>query len=116
MVGWIETPAGRRVYMDRPDESYTMARNYPIQGAAADLMMLAIQYTHDALTQSKAPAFLINFVHDELVLEVAEAAVDQVKAFVGTAMTEAFLRLFKDYDPAPLAKHLVEIGDRKSVV
>ncbi len=25
MVGWIETPAGRRVYMDRPDESYTMA-------------------------------------------------------------------------------------------
>ena len=108
--GWLQSPAGRRIYVKNPGNCYTVARNYPVQGAAADLMMLAIQRTHAALLQAKVPAFLVNFVHDELVLEVADDAVAQVKDLVNQAMTSAFLDLFREYDPAPLARNLVEIG------
>ena len=108
--GWLQSPAGRRIYVKNPGNCYTVARNYPVQGAAADLMMLAILRTHAALLQAKVPAFLVNFVHDELVLEVADDAVAQVKDLVNQAMTSAFLDLFREYDPAPLARNLVEIG------
>ncbi len=108
--GWIKTPGGRRVSFRDPADCYTDSRNYPIQAAAADLQLLAIQRTHAALVEAKAPAYLVNFVHDELVLEVREDALSEVAALVQAAMTGAFLDLFKDHDPEPLARGLVEVG------
>lgn len=108
--GWIKTPGGRRVSFRDPADCYTDSRNYPIQAAAADLQLLAIQRTHAALVEAKAPAYLVNFVHDELVLEVREDVLSEVAALVQAAMTGAFLDLFKDHDPEPLARGLVEVG------
>lgn len=54
--------------------------------------------------------YLVNFVHDELVLEVQADVLDEARALVQEAMTSAILHLFRDVDPAPLAKDLVEIG------
>ncbi|MFN2270317.1 MAG: DNA polymerase, partial [Anaerolineae bacterium] len=91
-----------------PDDCYTNSRNYPIQGSAADLQYLAIQRVQQAIQGTDA--HLVNFVHDELVLEVRADLVEQVRGLVQDAMTTAFLELFTDYDPAPLANGLVEIG------
>lgn len=108
--GWIKTPSGRRVSFRDPTDCYTDSRNYPIQAAAADLQLLAIQRTHAALTAAKLPAYLVNFVHDELVLEVREDVLADVEALLQTTMTGAYLDLFKDRNPEPLARGLVEVG------
>lgn len=53
---------------------------------------------------------MINFVHDELVLEVREDVVDNVHALLKHEMTQAFLDLFTLYRPESMARRLVEIG------
>lgn len=108
--GWIKTPGGRRVSFRDPADCYTDSRNYPIQAAAADLQLLAIQRTHAALEEAHLPAYLVNFVHDELVLEVREEALPEVADLLKRTMTGAYLDLFKDHDPEPLARGLVEVG------
>ena len=107
-VGGVKTVGGRWLPFPDPNDCYTNSRNYPIQGSAADLQYLAIQRVHNAI--QGMDAHLINFVHDELVLEVRADQVEKVAALVQDQMTNAFLDLFKSFDPAPLAKGLVEIG------
>jgi len=107
-LGGVKTIGGRWLPFPDPDDCYTNSRNYPIQGSAADLQYLAIQRVQQAIQGTDA--HLVNFVHDELVLEVRADLVEQVRGLVQDAMTTAFLELFTDYDPAPLANGLVEIG------
>jgi len=52
----------------------------------------------------------VNFVHDELVLEVRADRVDEISSLLVDEMTEAFLALFKPYTPEPVARGLVEVG------
>ncbi len=58
------------------------AMNAPIQGTAADIIKRAMITLQDALQDSGLPASLLLQVHDELVLEVAPEAVEQVRALV----------------------------------
>ena len=55
------------------------AINAPIQGTAADIIKRAMIEVHAWLRESKAPAQLVMQVHDELVLEVANSAVEKVR-------------------------------------
>ena len=80
------------------DRSYgeRMARNTPIQGSAADLLKLAmIRVDAGARSRqrgSSAPgAELLLTVHDELVFEVPEAAVDTFKQWVKNEMESVYL-------------------------
>ena len=75
-----------------------------------DLQLLAIQRVHARLVESKPPAFLVNFVHDELVLEVREELVNEISSCLADEMTGAFLELFRPYNPEPVARGLVEVG------
>jgi DNA polymerase-1 len=108
--GNIKTVGGRLVSFPNPANCYTDSRNYPIQAAAADLQMLAIQRIYTQLLECKLPAFLINFVHDELVLEVRDDLIDEVSCLTQDEMTGAFLELFKAYNPESIAHGLVEVG------
>ncbi len=78
------------------DRSYgeRMARNTPIQGSAADLLKLAMIRVDAALEgerRSSAPgAELLLTVHDELVFEVPEAAVDTFKQWVKSEMESVY--------------------------
>jgi DNA polymerase-1 len=111
-LGGVRTVGRRWLPFPDPQDCYTNSRNYPIQGSAADLQYLAIQRVHQAL--QGMDAHLVNFIHDELVLEVREDLVDEVSALVQDEMTGAFLDLFKGFDPAPLARGLVEVGVGRS--
>ncbi len=75
------------------------------------LQMQAIQRVHGALRQEDLPAHLINFVHDELVLEVRKDTVDDVGGLLIHEITQAFLDLFKPYRPETMMRHLVEVID-----
>ena len=92
------TVLGRRVscaYQDdrgRPKFHYTRSLNVPIQGSGADLLHVVLGKLPAALTGLDACPVL--FVHDEIVLEVAESEADEAGRRLASVMTEAFIELF----------------------
>jgi DNA polymerase-1 len=96
--GFVETVFGRRLYLpdiqsrNRALQQYAerSAINAPMQGTAADLIKLAM-IAVDTWCEEEAAgeARLIMQVHDELVLEVAESAIERVSAAVRERMVEA---------------------------
>ncbi len=93
--GYVETVFGRRLWLaeinspngPRRQAAERAAINAPMQGTAADLIKMAMIAVQDWLTQANAGAKLIMQVHDELVLEVPEAEIDEVRAKVPELMT-----------------------------
>src|SRR5262249_15794490 len=65
------------------------AINAPMQGTAADIIKRAMIAVDSWLERADAPACLIMQVHDELVLEVREDAVNEVAAGVRSRMVQA---------------------------
>ena len=74
--------------------SKPLCLNFPVQGSAAEVMLLALVNTHRALEGSSAK--LIATVHDELVIECPTPLVPETKERVVDAMTAAFTRLFPE--------------------
>ena len=66
-----------------------VAMNAPIQGAAADIMKLAMIRVYNALKEEGLDAKLVMQVHDELVVEVRDDQVEQAKALVKREMEGA---------------------------
>ncbi len=64
------------------------AINAPIQGTAADLIKMAMVSTHRSLSRRGLSSRLILQVHDELVVEVLEAEMDEVRELVREKMEE----------------------------
>jgi DNA polymerase-1 len=61
----------------------------PIQGTAADMIKLAMIRVDKCLTASQLPARMLLQVHDELLFEVDEAAVDALTELVSREMIAA---------------------------
>jgi DNA polymerase-1 len=82
--GYVETVFGRRLYLpeirsrDAARRQYAerSAINAPMQGTAADIIKRAMIEVDAWLAKSQARARIIMQVHDELVLEVADDAVE----------------------------------------
>ena len=64
------------------------AINAPMQGTAADLIKKAMIATHRGLAGSKLQSRLILQVHDELVLEVPEAELEEIRDTLPRLMGE----------------------------
>jgi DNA polymerase-1 len=85
--GYVETLFGRRLYL--PDirsknagvrqAAERTAINAPMQGTAADIIKRAMIAVDSWLAASGVDARMIMQVHDELVLEVAETDVEQIR-------------------------------------
>jgi len=65
------------------------ATNAPIQGSAADIIKIAMVRLAERIRADKLPANLLLQVHDELVLEVAEEAADELAGVVKEVMEGA---------------------------
>jgi DNA polymerase I len=95
--GYVETVRGRRLYLpdirsrNRQLQQYAerSAINAPMQGTAADIIKQAMINVERACREQKLPAQLIMQVHDELVLEVDAAAVDDISAMLRREMIAA---------------------------
>ena len=82
--GYVETLFGRRLYLpeinarnkQRQQAAERTAINAPMQGTAADIIKLAMISVDAWLRQSQIDARMTMQVHDELVFEVADNAVD----------------------------------------
>jgi DNA polymerase I len=83
-LGYVETVYGRRLYLPDIRSRNAALRQYaersainaPMQGTAADIIKRAMIAVDSWLERSHTAARLIMQVHDELVLEVAEEAVE----------------------------------------
>ncbi|AME26239.1 MULTISPECIES: DNA polymerase I [Burkholderiaceae] len=85
--GFVETVFGRRLWLPeinggsgpRRQGAERAAINAPMQGTAADLIKLSMIAVQDWLEASKIETKMIMQVHDELVLEVPEAELPEVR-------------------------------------
>lgn len=94
--GLAETMAGRRFWLtdlrrDGRDEGTLtrIAKNMPIQGTNADITKLAMARMYQAFRRGGVDAYLVNTVHDELVVEAAESVAEEAKAIVIREMRSA---------------------------
>jgi DNA polymerase-1 len=96
-AGFVETIFGRRLYLPEILSRNQALRQYaersainaPMQGTAADIIKRAMIAVDAWLRASQAPARLIMQVHDELVLEVEDAAVDDIVGQLRQHMSQA---------------------------
>lgn len=95
--GYVETVFGRRLYLPEINSRNVHRRQYaertainaPMQGTAADIIKRAMLRVDAWLIQSGIDARMIMQVHDELVFEVSEDAVDQTVQRVRELMVGA---------------------------
>ena len=96
-TGYVKTILGRRRYIPEVEASNLiirqagerMAVNMPIQGSAADIMKLAMIRIHSKLDESRLRSKLLLQVHDELIFEVPENELSELREIVYHEMSHA---------------------------
>ncbi|WP_099204291.1 DNA polymerase I [Scatolibacter rhodanostii] len=95
--GYVETLFGRRRYLPEIKSSNfnmrsfgeRVARNMPIQGAAADIIKIAMIRVSERIEKENLQARLILQVHDELIVECSEDEKESVKKILEEEMEKA---------------------------
>jgi DNA polymerase-1 len=96
-TGFVETVFGRRLYLPEIQSRNQALRQYaersainaPMQGTAADIIKRAMIEVDAWLQSSRMPAQLIMQVHDELILEVADEAIEAIVEPLRAHMAQA---------------------------
>jgi DNA polymerase-1 len=96
--GYVETLTGRRRYIPEvKSKNYNVrqfgeraATNAPVQGSAADIIKIAMIEIHRELAGRDDGARMLLQVHDELLFEVPDDAVDGMTSLITDRMEAAF--------------------------
>ncbi|MCX7944332.1 MAG: DNA polymerase [Deltaproteobacteria bacterium] len=79
-------------------ELYRFIRNMPVQGTAADIMKLSISMIDERLSEKGKNAYIINIVHDEILIEAGEEEACDI-AYIGReTMKEASRQILKEIE------------------
>lgn len=76
-------------------ELYRFIRNMPVQGTAADIMKLAITNIDEKLFEKNNKAFIVNIVHDEILIEADYSDAVDVAMLAKEIMTAASRQILK---------------------
>ena len=95
--GYVETLLGRRRYLPEinsanrqvREAAERMAINMPVQGTSADIIKLAMLRLHEEMKRRKLKAKLLLQVHDELVFEVPQEEMAEMRELVLQLMPQA---------------------------
>ncbi|MDP7037540.1 MAG: DNA polymerase [Myxococcota bacterium] len=99
--GFAQTLSGRRLaisseqMIDNRNAALRLAKNMPIQGTNADITKIALATIAQGLEQYDN-AFLVNAVHDEIVVECEENQAEEVGKFIKKSMMDAGAELLKE--------------------
>ncbi|WP_454063540.1 DNA polymerase I [Candidatus Nitrospira salsa] len=117
--GYVQTLFGRRCHVPGILDKNPAKRNFaeraainaPIQGAAADVLKRAMIRVPPALKEHglDSKAYMLLTVHDELIFEVAESAVEQTSQVIKQVMESATLPILKLSVPL-----IVDVGQGSS--
>jgi DNA polymerase-1 len=96
-VGYVETILGRRRSIPEinsgnrilREAAERMAINMPVQGTSADIIKLAMLKLYREMTNRRLKSKLLLQVHDELIFEVPEGEVIEMKGLVSRLMSSA---------------------------
>jgi DNA polymerase I-like protein with 3'-5' exonuclease and polymerase domains len=103
---WPEELTEEDVWISpRSSLKYTLCCNAPVQGACADIALLAMIEIDRALREAGIGGGLVLAVHDEFILEVSKEHAAEAAELLEACMVRAFCDTFPD---APLTK-LVKI-------
>ena len=67
-----------------------MALNTPIQGTAADILKMAMVKLHNILKEKNLKTKMLLQVHDELIFDVPEDEIEEVKEIVRDTMENIY--------------------------
>ena len=112
--GYTETLFGRKRYFRNINSSVPFiqkmaertAINAPIQGTLADVVKLAMRYIDERLKKEglSEAVHLVLQIHDELIFEVADEAVDRSKVIIREEMEGVFEKSFIHFkSPVPIS-------------
>ena len=95
--GYVKTLFNRRRYIKEiSDKNYMMrefgkraAMNAPIQGSAADLIKLAMIHIYKKMQEEQVKSRMILQIHDELIFDVWEEELEQMRTIVEEGMQNA---------------------------
>lgn len=95
--GYVQTVLGRRRYVPEINSSNyqvrqaaeRMAINMPVQGTAADIIKLAMIKIQNEMNLKNLKSKMMLQVHDELLFEVPQEEVEEIKQLVQTIMPTA---------------------------
>lgn len=96
--GYVKTVLDRRRYLNGINSSNRVVQgaaernavNAPIQGSAADIIKIAMINIFDKLEHSTYKTKMLLQVHDELVFDVPNNELDEIKELIKTEMESAF--------------------------
>lgn len=96
--GYVKTVLDRRRYLNGINSSNGVVRgaaernavNAPIQGSAADIIKIAMINIFEKLENSDYKTKMLLQVHDELVFDVPNIELDDIKSLIKTEMESAF--------------------------
>ncbi len=96
--GYVQTVLGRRRYLKDINSQNAVVRgaaernavNAPIQGSAADIIKIAMINIHKKLKAGKYKTKMLLQVHDELVFDVYNEELEEMKKMIKAEMENAF--------------------------
>ncbi len=99
--GFVETIMGRRRYLKDINSRNQMMRgvyeriaiNAPVQGSAADLIKMAMIQLQAEIKKRELKSFMTIQVHDELLFEVHQSEIEEMKDLVVNTMQNAMPNL-----------------------
>jgi len=96
-LGYVQTVLGRRRFIPEIDSSNRMVReaaermaiNAPVQGTSADIIKVAMIDLHREMERRGLKSKMLLQIHDDLLFEVPEPEVEDMKTLVGDLMPRA---------------------------
>jgi DNA polymerase-1 len=95
--GYVQTVMGRRRFIPEigspnrqvRETAERMAINAPVQGSSADIIKVAMINLHREMKKRKLKSKMLLQIHDELIFEVPQEEVEEMKSLVTKIMTRA---------------------------
>jgi DNA polymerase-1 len=96
-LGYVQTVLGRRRFLPEINSSNRMVReaaermaiNAPVQGSSADIIKIAMINLHREMEKRNLKSKMLLQIHDELLFEVLEQEVAEMKSLVAQLMSGA---------------------------
>ena len=96
-LGYVQTVLGRRRFLPEINSSNRMVReaaermaiNAPVQGSSADIIKIAMINLHREMKRRNLKSKMLLQIHDELLFEVPEEEVEEMKSLVTEIMPRA---------------------------
>jgi len=93
----VQTVLGRRRFLPEINSSNRMVReaaermaiNAPVQGSSADIIKIAMINLHREMEKRNIKSKMLLQIHDELIFEVPEEEVKEMKSLVAEIMPRA---------------------------